>query len=112
MVIFNPTLMFIRGDRLQLFSLEKKRSALIREHNGLGNYAIRLKVSAFQNNALCTKCVTESVAQRCSRSATLLKNDTLTQVFSYEFCEINKNTFLIEHFWWLLLVLFSNKFSG
>ena len=109
MVIFNTTFTFIRADKLQLFSPEKKkRSALIR---GLGNYAIRFKVSGFQNNAMCTKRVTEAIAHRCSSSATLSKKDTLTHVFSYELCEINKNTVLIEHFWWLLLVLFSSKFS-
>ena len=31
------------------------------------------------------------------RSATLLKKETLAQVFSCEFCEISKNTFLTEH---------------
>ena len=38
----------------------------------------------------------------CLRPATLLK-ETLAQVFSCEFCEISKNTFFIEHLWWLLL---------
>ena len=33
------------------------------------------------------------------------KRKTLAQVFSYEFCEISKNTFLAEHLWWLLLVV-------
>ena len=28
---------------------------------------------------------------------------TLAQVFSCEFCEISKNTFFIEHLWWLFL---------
>ena len=27
------------------------------------------------------------------------KEETLTQVFSCEFCEISKNTFFIEHLW-------------
>ena len=31
--------------------------------------------------------------------ATLLKKETLVQVFSYEFCEISKNTFFTEHLW-------------
>ena len=35
-------------------------------------------------------------------SATLLK-ETPTQVFSCEYCEIFKNSFLIEHLLWLLL---------
>ena len=32
------------------------------------------------------------------------KNETLAQVFFLEFCEIFKNTFLIEHLQWLLLL--------
>ena len=27
----------------------------------------------------------------------------MAQVFSFKFCEISKNTFFIEHLWWLLL---------
>ena len=40
------------------------------------------------------------------RPATLLniKNETLAQVFSCEFCEISKNIFFGEHFQWLLLL--------
>ena len=30
---------------------------------------------------------------------TLLKKDTLAQVFSYKFYEISKNTFFTEHLW-------------
>ena len=33
------------------------------------------------------------------RPATLLKKDTLTHVFSCEFCEIYKNSVLTEHLW-------------
>ena len=33
------------------------------------------------------------------RTATLLKKESLTQVFSREFCEISKNTFFTEHLW-------------
>ena len=32
------------------------------------------------------------------------KKETLIEVFSCEFCEISKNTFFIEHLWWLLLL--------
>ena len=32
-----------------------------------------------------------------------IKKETLAQVFSYEFCEISKNTFFTEHFRRLLL---------
>ena len=31
--------------------------------------------------------------------ATLLKKETLAQVFSCEFCEISKNTSFTEHYW-------------
>ena len=37
------------------------------------------------------------------RPATLLKKETLAQVFSCEFCEFSKNTFFTKHLWWLLL---------
>ena len=33
------------------------------------------------------------------RPATLLKKETLAQVFSCEYCEISKNTFFTEHLW-------------
>ena len=33
------------------------------------------------------------------RPATLLKKETLAQVFSYEFCNISKNAFFTEHIW-------------
>ena len=36
----------------------------------------------------------------CLRPATLLKKETLAQVFSCEFCEIFKNTFITKHLWW------------
>ena len=39
------------------------------------------------------------------RSATLLKKETLAQLFSCEFCEISKNTFLTEHLRRLLLII-------
>ena len=32
-----------------------------------------------------------------------MKKESQTQVFSFEFCEISKNTFFTEHFRWLLL---------
>ena len=35
--------------------------------------------------------------KQCVRPATLLKKETLAQVFSCEFCEISKNTFFTEH---------------
>ena len=38
-----------------------------------------------------------------------IKKETLAQVFSCEFYEISKNTFFIEHLWWLLLRINSLK---
>ena len=35
----------------------------------------------------------------------LLNEEALTQVFSYEYCRIVKNIFFIEHLGWLLLNL-------
>ena len=58
--------------------------------------------------------IPEAVAQRCSVKKVFLKisqnskentkafnviNETLAQVFSCEFCELFKNTFLTEHLW-------------
>ena len=38
--------------------------------------------------------------KRCShRFCKIHRKTPLAQVFSYEFCEISKNTFFIEHFW-------------
>ena len=37
------------------------------------------------------------------QTCNLIEKKTLAQVFSCEFCEISKNTFFIEHLWWLLL---------
>ena len=33
-----------------------------------------------------------------------IKKEALADMFSCEFCEIFKNTFFIEYFWWLLLM--------
>ena len=38
-------------------------------------------------------------------TSNFIKKETLAQVFSYEFCEMFKNIFLVKHFWWLLLTL-------
>ena len=33
------------------------------------------------------------------------KKEIAKQVFSYEYCEVFKNSFSIEHLWWPLLVV-------
>ena len=35
--------------------------------------------------------------QSLSAACNFIKKETLAQVFSYEFCEISKNTFFTEH---------------
>ena len=34
-----------------------------------------------------------------SEACNFIKKETLAQVFSFEFCEICKNTFFTEYFW-------------
>ena len=45
-------------------------------------------------------------SQENTRARVFIKKETLTQVFSREFCEISKSTFFIEHLWWQLLKYF------
>ena len=37
-----------------------------------------------------------------------IKKETLAQVFSCEFCDISRNTFVTKHLWWLLLDVMTN----
>ena len=59
---------------------------------------------------------TETVVRMCSvkkvflkicrpQGCNFIKKETLSQMFSCEFCEVFKNIFFIEHLWWLLLAL-------
>ena len=41
----------------------------------------------------------KGVPQACN----FVKKEALEQVFSCEFRDLSKNTFFIEHLWWLLL---------
>ena len=34
-----------------------------------------------------------------AEACTFIKNETLAQMVSYEFCKISKNNFFTEHFW-------------
>ena len=57
-------------------------------------------IAAITPNLLSTETVFQRRSiKRCLRPATLFKKDILAQVFSYEFCEIFKNTLFTEHFW-------------
>ena len=55
----------------------------------------------------CKKGVLKNFAKftgkHLCQSKNLVKKETLTQVFSCEFFKVFKNTFFIEHLWWLLL---------
>ena len=42
-------------------------------------------------------------------ASNFINEETVAQVFSYEFCEISKNTFLTEHLWATASVCFSSK---
>ena len=67
--------------------------------------------SSFQNFCtIVTSLSSEAVVWRCSVKKVFLKvsqnsqeNETLSQLFSCEFCEIFRHTFFIEHPRWLLL---------
>ena len=48
------------------------------------------------------------VQQQSPEACNFIKKETLPRVFSCELCEIFKNTFFIEHFRWLLLVVWEN----
>ena len=46
------------------------------------------------------------------RQSNFIKKETLTQVFSSEFCEISKNRFFTEHPWWVLLDIFTFQWKN
>ena len=50
----------------------------------------------FAGKHLCQSLFLNKVA---GKACNFIKQETLAQVFSYEFCEISKNTFFIEHLW-------------
>ena len=55
------------------------------------------KLTKFTGKHLCQSHFLNKVT--AIRPETLLKKETLTQVFSCEFCIISKNTFFTEHLW-------------
>ena len=67
----------------------------------------------------CEKDVLKNLARDYARASFLIKlqalgnfvkREALAQVISYEFCEIFKNTFFIEHHRWLFLNMLSHGF--
>ena len=88
----NSSLKCITNRLQMLFRSSRPKVFLEISQNSLEN--TRTRVSLWiKLQALASVCI-------------FIKKETLAQVFSYEFCEISKNSFsLTEHLWWLLLVL-------
>ena len=68
----------------------------------MASFVIKSKQSGFRTLRRCV--------QMCSVKK-VRKKETLAQVFSCGFCENSKNTFFIEHLWWLLLFLILQNLS-
>ena len=51
------------------------------------------------NRSSHRRCSVKKVFLEFSQACNFIKIETLTQVFSCEFCEISKNTFFTEHIW-------------
>ena len=71
---------------------------------------LQKKFRSSRSEVLCKKGVLKSFAKFTGRRLCqslffnkVVKKETLTQVFSCEFCEVSKNTFFIELLRWLLL---------
>ena len=73
-------------------------------------HTIQIHFWCFVKNVFL-KILQNSQENTCARVqvCNFIKKETLSQVFSCEFCEILKNTFFIEHFRWLLLFLHIGK---
>ena len=56
---------------------------------------LKLFQNSQENNCARVPLLIQLQVEACN----FIKNDTLTQVLSCEFCEILKNTFFTEHFW-------------
>ena len=81
------------------------------------NYKLQLLVSEYQKQPprsvkkMLLKIFAEFTGKHLYKSIVLNK-EALAQVFSNEFCEIFKNTFFIEHHWWLFFDMFSFGLSS
>ena len=67
-------------------------------------YSVKKVFFKISQNSQENTCVRISFSIKL-QACYFIEKETLTQVFSCEFCEILKNTFFIEHLWWLLLFL-------
>ena len=68
-----------------------------------------LKISQNLQANTCARVSFLIKLQAEAEACNFIKKEILTQVFSFEFCEIFKNIFFIAHLRWLLLQL---KFSS
>ena len=64
---------------------------------------VTLKISKNSQEDTCARV--SFLVKLQAKACNFIKKGTVAQVFSYEFCETFKNTFFIEHLWWLLLYL-------
>ena len=62
-----------------------------------------LKIS--QNSQEYTCAGVSFLIKLQAKACKFIKKETLTQMFSWEFCEIFKNSLFTEHLWWLFLKL-------
>ena len=73
---------------------------------------ISVSNSAPQSFNLCmSKAATRGALWNKVRPAILFKKETLAQVFSCEFCEISRNTFITERLWTIASSMFTEKDS-
>ena len=56
-----------------------------------------LKISQNSQENTCAR--TSLLIKLQAEAGNFVKKETLTQVFSYEFCEVFRNTFFTEHLW-------------
>ena len=67
--------------------MQKQSSEVVCKKGVLGNFA------KFTGKHLCQSLFFNKVARLRSQAGNFIKKETLAQVFSFEFCEISKNTF-------------------
>ena len=66
--------------------------------------SVKKVFSKISQNSQENTCARVSVLIKLQTLGNFLRQEALPQVFSYEFCEICKNTFFIEYLRWLLFV--------
>ena len=105
-------LMFIESDATNY--IVKGDIAIIRTEDDHKYYLAKLTTDIYEaekserviTTKRCLHIKKLSPALTCSylpEACNFIKKETLAQVFSCQFCEISKNTFLTEHPRWLLL---------